>query len=284
MLPDNADGRALESQVKELAAENQRLREELAGVDVQASQMAVYEERRVIDSCRFHAVLANNPGLILLLNSYGIVVELVHSIMGYSQTQLVGHSVTDVMRPDSAEQFLSDLECVVQTPGGQSRGVYCHIDAVGGTRRLEGILTDRLEDPAIHAIVYNCKDITDSTLAEPKLALLAALVESSGWAIVSQDFDGRVLSWNPAAVDLYGYAAEEMVGSNMAILLVPCQSDGEAVERQRIQAGCAIRTCFTTRRRKDGSIVEIGLRMAPLRDRRDCLTGCVHLAGAPFTV
>jgi PAS domain S-box-containing protein len=265
--------------MRELAAENQRLREELARVDVQASQMALYEEQRSIDARRFHAVLAYNPGAILLLTPEGVVVELVHSILGYSQAQLVGRSVTDVMRPDSAGQFQSDLERVVQTPGSQSRGVYCHVDAAGGARWLEGILTDRLEDPAIQAIVYNCRDVTNSTLAEPKLALLAAIVESSGWAIVSQDFDGRVLSWNPGAVELYGYMAEEIVGNHIAILLTPGQSDDEAAERHRVRAGGAVRTCFTTRRRKDGSIVEIGLRIAALRDKRERLTGCVHIAG-----
>src|ERR1022692_4617795 len=125
----------------------------------------------------------------------------------------IWNGAADVMRPDSAAQFLSDLERVVQAPGSQSRGAYCHLDAAGGARWLEGILTDRLEDPAIQAIVYNCRDVTNSTLAEPKLALLAAIVESSGWAIVSQDFDGRVLTWNPGAVELYGYTAEEIVGN-----------------------------------------------------------------------
>jgi PAS domain S-box-containing protein len=80
-------------------------------------------------------------------------------------------------------------------------------------------------------------------------------------------------------VELYGYTAEEIVGNNIAILLSPGQSDDEAAERQRIRAGGAARTCFTTRRRKDGSIVEIGLRIAPLRDKRECLTGCAHIAG-----
>jgi len=277
MSEDNA-GPALESRAGELEAENQSLREELARTDVLASQMALYVEQRSNDARRFHAVLANNPGAILLLNPQGVIVELVHSIMGYSQARLVGVSVTDVMRPDSAEQFLSDLERVVRTPGSQSRGVYCHVDAAGGARWLEGILTDRLEDPAIQAIVYNCRDITENTLAEPKLALLAALVEFSGWAIISQDFDGRVLSWNPGAVELYGYTAEEMAGNNIAMLLSPGQSDDEAAERQRIRGGGVVRTCFTTRRRKDGSIVEIGLRIAALRDTPERLTGCVHMA------
>ena len=190
----------------------------------------------------------------------------------------------EVMQPDSAPQFRCDLERVVQAPGSQSRGVYCLFDKAGGTRWLEGILTDRLEDPALQAIVFNSRDITENILAEPQLALLAAIVESSGWAIVSQDFDGRVLSWNPGAVDLYGYAAEEMVGNNIAQLLAPSQTDDEAAERQRVGAGGPVQTRFTTRRRKDGSIVDIGMRIAALRNTRGCPAGCVHLAGVVHRV
>ena len=275
MPPDSAAGPSLETRVKELTAENFRLRDELARADMQAS---LYAEQRSIDARRFQALLANNPGSILLLDPEGIVVELRHSILGYPPDELVGRSVTEVMQPDSAAQFRHDLERVVQTRGSQSRAAYCLADAAGRTRWLECILADRLEDSALQAIVCNCRDITENVVAEPQLALLAAIVESSGWAIVSQDFEGRIVSWNRGAMELYGYAAEEMVGNNVAVLLSPGQSDEEAAERQRVRAGGGVRTGFTTRRRKDGSIVEIGLRIAVLRDKQGRPTGCVHLA------
>jgi PAS domain S-box-containing protein len=278
MQLDNAAAAAMESRVKELAEENQQLMEELARVDLRASQMELWAEERSNHARRFHAALANNPGAILLLNPQGAIVELMHSIMGYSPAQVVGRNVTDFMHPESAVQFRSDLERVVETPGGQFRGVYRCVDATGGAAWLEGILTDRLEDPAIQAIVYNCRNVTDRAIDESQLSLLAALMEFSGWAIVSQDAGGRVLSWNPGAVDLYGYTAEEMAGNSIELLLSAGQCDDEAAERQRIRGGGAVETCRTTRRRKDGTIVEIGLRIAPLGANREDPAGWVHMA------
>ena len=50
---------------------------------------------------------------------------------------------------------------------------------------------------------------------------LAALVSSSADAIIGQTPDGVVLSWNPAAERLYGYAAGEMLGRDIVDVVPP---------------------------------------------------------------
>src|SRR5579862_9661115 len=89
-LPDDAQLPPLELRIGELLVENQRLREELSRMDIQASQLRHYEEQRHIDTRRFRAVLANNRSGILLLNPAGIILEMVHGIFGSSADQLVG--------------------------------------------------------------------------------------------------------------------------------------------------------------------------------------------------
>src|SRR3712207_6497407 len=48
---------------------------------------------------------------------------------------------------------------------------------------------------------------------------LAAIVESSDDAIIGITLDGIILSWNAGAARLYGYAAEEVVGQPIALLI-----------------------------------------------------------------
>src|SRR5688500_14230818 len=48
---------------------------------------------------------------------------------------------------------------------------------------------------------------------------MAAVVESSNDAIISQDMEGKVVSWNPAAEKLYGFSFEEARGKPISIII-----------------------------------------------------------------
>src|SRR5579859_4522104 len=62
----------------------------------------------------------------------------------------------------------------------------------------------------------------DVALPDGRQLLLAAmLVASSDDAIIGEDFNSAITTWNPAAQRLYGYTAEEVVGRSIAFLLPP---------------------------------------------------------------
>ncbi|HWS36908.1 MAG TPA: PAS domain S-box protein [Actinoplanes sp.] len=109
-------------------------------------------------------------------------------------------------------------------------------------------------------------------------ARLAAIVEACQDAIVGKSPDGTVKTWNPGAERLYGWTADEMVGSDVSRLL-PIDRPGE--ERRllrRVLSGRVLTRFETRRRRKDGTVIEVSLSMAPIHDTDDAVIGISTIA------
>ena len=75
-------------------------------------------------------------------------------------------------------------------------------------------------------------DITERTAAESAQAHLAAIVSSSGDALVSKNLDGIIQRWNPAAESLFGYGADELIGQSVLMLLSMFSADDMRIAMQ----------------------------------------------------
>ena len=96
--------------------------------------------------------------------------------------------------------------------------------------------------------------------------LLAAVVESSDAAIVCTDPDWVVVSWNPAAERLFGYAAAEMVGRSILDLVPPdLHAEARGVV-EAVRAGARVEPYEAVRLRKDGRPVHVSVNPWPVRD------------------
>ncbi|GGN05953.1 PAS domain S-box-containing protein [Actinoplanes campanulatus] len=136
-----------------------------------------------------------------------------------------------------------------------------------------------------YAIFGVSAEVTDLTVSEAgrltqahENAQLAAIVEASQDAIVSKFPDGTIKTWNPGAERLYGYTAEEMIGSDMTRLLPPDRLGEERDLLARVLGGQALTRFETRRRRKDGAVIEVSLSMAPMRDADGAVIGASTVA------
>lgn len=109
-------------------------------------------------------------------------------------------------------------------------------------------------------------------------AKLAAIVEASQDAIVGKATDGTIKTWNPGAERLYGWTADEMIGSDVTRLLPPDRPGEERRLLRRVLSGRPLSRYETRRRRKDGTIIEVSLSMAPIHDTDDAVIGVSTIA------
>jgi PAS domain S-box-containing protein len=107
---------------------------------------------------------------------------------------------------------------------------------------------------------------------------MAAIVEYSCDAIYSTRPDGTITSWNRAAEHLYGYTAEEAVGSPVAQLAPPERRDEVERNREILNGGGSVDWSRTERMRKDGTRWPVLLSVSPLRNARGEIVGASAIA------
>jgi PAS domain S-box-containing protein len=107
---------------------------------------------------------------------------------------------------------------------------------------------------------------------------LAAIVESSDDAIVGKDLNGTVTSWNCGAERIFGYAASEIVGKSIRLIIPADRQSEEDHVLERIRRGDRLEHFETVRQRKDGTLVPISLTLSPIRDADGRVVGASKIA------
>jgi PAS domain S-box-containing protein len=100
-----------------------------------------------------------------------------------------------------------------------------------------------------------------------RLGELAAIVESSDDVILSKDLNGIITSWNAAATRIFGYSADEMIGTSILKLIPEDLHSDEKTIMENIRGGRRIEHFETTRRTKSGQLLDVSLTVSPLKDK-----------------
>ena len=130
---------------------------------------------------------------------------------------------------------------------------------------------------AIGGIVMFTEVITERKRAEETQARLAAIVDSSNDGIVSRALDRSITSWNAAAERILGYTAAEVIGRDLTAIIPPEQQQ-DAVERRNLAAaGAMLPYIETTRIKKDGRRIDVGLSVSPIRDNSGKVIGTANI-------
>jgi PAS domain S-box-containing protein len=132
-----------------------------------------------------------------------------------------------------------------------------------------GSLAQRLQDRVRATIL---------ALGQSHSQRLAAIVESSDDAILSVDLDGTIATWNRGAETLFEYAADEVIGRSVMMLIPPERQSEEPELLQRVARGEHVQHYETVRRHKNGSLIPVSLSVSPILDGSGDVIGASKIA------
>ena len=122
------------------------------------------------------------------------------------------------------------------------------------------------------------RDVTERKQAELIREQLAAVVESSDDAIISETLDGTIAAWNYGAEKVFGYHASEVVGKPLS-MLIPAERVGEETDiLTRLRSGESMEHFETVRVRKDGMKIDVSVTISPMRNSHGVVVGVSKIA------
>ena len=123
-----------------------------------------------------------------------------------------------------------------------------------------------IRDDAGHVIRWfgTNTDITEHLEEAERNAQLATIVATSADGIISMSSDGVIQSWNPGAERMFGYTADEVIGKSERLLFAEDAGDEFEEKYRHLRLGEHVLR-DTERRRKDGSMLDVAINVAPMR-------------------
>jgi len=92
-------------------------------------------------------------------------------------------------------------------------------------------------------------------------------IEGGGDGIVTLEPSGKILTVSPAAERLFGYAAHELIGKNLTVLMSPGQRDAQRLHLGRRASDEPVnRRLRCSGQRKDGSLFSLEISLGELAD------------------
>jgi len=134
---------------------------------------------------------------------------------------------------------------------------------------------EAVRDPAGRPIrmVGSTADITERKQAEENHARLAAIVESSQDGIISKNLDGIITTWNQGAEKIFGYAADDVIGTSI-LRLIPAERQAEENQiLERINRGESVMHFDTVRRLQGGQLLDVSVTASPIRNATGQIIG-----------
>ena len=104
-------------------------------------------------------------------------------------------------------------------------------------------------------------------------AWLAAIIDSSGDAIIGHDLNNVIHSWNQAAEKIFGYTAAEVTRTSIMRLIPPDRQDEETRMLEQIRRGERVAHFETRRLTKAGGLLDVSVTASPVRDHAGRIVG-----------
>ncbi len=164
----------------------------------------------------FHALVEHSSDAVALLDETGAITYVSQAatrLLGYGVPELTGTNAMGFLHPDDLALTQRLCRQLLDQPGTPFRTELRARHKDGSYHLVEAVAVNRLDDPAVGAVVANWRDITERLRAEE---LLKQVINADPSLVFVKDWDGKFTLVNKALAQAYATSPEELLGKSDA--------------------------------------------------------------------
>ena len=223
----------------------------------------------------YKSLLRGSSDLVTVIDESGRLVfasDSVEQILGYRPAEVVGRRAYKYLHQDDVALALQRF---AQASELNSPLTELRVRRKDGTwNSCEGTGRSVASPDGRKLVLIITRDISERRRLDREHALLAAIVESSDDAIVSNSLDQHIMTWNKGAERMFGYTAAEAIGQTASLYMPPeWKIWGERFLDELKTRIDSARSLEIPCMRKDGSRFDAWTVVCGIRDRHGELIG-----------
>ncbi|MGC1718314.1 MAG: PAS domain S-box protein, partial [Isosphaeraceae bacterium] len=269
MLSSNEEYHSTNEELEASKEELQSLNEELTTLNSQLQ--AKFEESTTIANDLKNLLASTNIATVFLDRRFCIkrFTPAATKLFNLIPTD-VGRPLGDLVKKFADPDLVSDAETVLESLVTATKEIRNDEDLW----YVRQVLPYRTQENRIEGVVITFADVTSLKRMEDELLKsrdrVRAIVDTAVDGIITIDEEGTIKSFNPAAERVFGYAAAEVVGQDVTILMPsPYRNEHDAYLKRYLQTG-EKRIIGIGRevrgRRKDGSTFPMDLAVSEFQN------------------
>ena len=197
-------------------------------------------------------------------------------LLGFSHDEMVGKTVGELSPFKDLVVNQAMLERLQKD--GYVRSDNLPLETRDGGRIAVEFVSNVYQADGRTVIQCNIRDITERRRLERALIHCRSIVESSNDAIIGKDLNGLVTSWNKGAEKIFGYSADEILGTSIMRLIPADRQDEESNILEKIRRGESLTNVEMVRQTKGGKLISVSVTVCPIQDLGGKIIGASKVA------
>ncbi len=224
------------------------------------------------------------PSLLIVVDDEAKIVEdavndAFVEVMGWSDEEMRGRSFGELFHEEDRYFAAIGVASAFNGVDPQLR-LSRWVTHDGGERVMEWTATPIVDMLGRERVLVCGDDVTEREMREHDLRAseerLRATIEASPVAVVEVNLEDQIVMWNPAAERMFGWSEEEMIGGPLRHT-PEHERDRLALLMQRVRSGEVFAGVEGKRLCKDGSLIDVEVSAAPIRDASGAVVSHVAL-------